>query len=157
MTTLRTQGNLPYPDGAEPVKQGDNAIGALAAAVDMVWKPLTMGAGWSGVAAGMPAPRIRNGAGQLSYSGFAFYTGAFTAGTGITICNSSAAVVEAAYANAGNYFIIPIGLMSGSTLIPGYLRILTDGRSIVVPAASGTNLVACLEGVRVASPCLVAP
>jgi hypothetical protein len=62
MTTLTTPLlSLPYPDGAERVMDGDNAIGALAGAVD----PLLIGAvqPWGAVASGTASANVPIAAG----------------------------------------------------------------------------------------------
>jgi hypothetical protein len=161
MATLKTQGNVPYPDGVEPVAGGDNAMAAMAAAIDTGWKTLTLSTGWVGVA-GHVAPRVRNGRGRLELDGFAYWSGDNPA-TGSALTAANAAVKEVADAQGGavTYLQAALLFMQNVGVKPavGSLRVLPDGRLGVYPpgAAIITSAVISLAGISFASPCRVAP
>lgn len=157
MTTLRTQGYLPYPDGAEPVAGGDNAFAALATALDSGWKALTAGAGWGGMAGGIPFFRVRNGRGRLEFGGGGFYGGTIPT-SGIHLLGTpNPAIAEAAANWGGTYMKIGVTLLAGTVQVGSMLQILNDGRVAVIPSASITNPVLVLEHISISSPCRVAP
>lgn len=64
---------LPYPDGTAPVKDGDNAIGALALALDPPWLAPSFGAGWVALSA-YPARYRLIGNTWVELSGSAYYS-----------------------------------------------------------------------------------
>lgn len=161
MTTLRTQGNVPYPDGAEPVAGGDNAIGAVALAVDPAWKALPLSTGWSAVAGGMRTPCLRLGRGRIELGGWAYFGGALPAnGNAITLAHAAIADAVAVYAKGTMYLQTPLfftNTSQASNAVLGSLRFLPDGRLGVYPPGmvSITNCVVCLEGNSIPSTCTV--
>lgn len=161
MATLKTQGNIGYPDGAEPVAGGDNAFAAVALAVDPAWKALPLSTGWSPVAGGMRPPCLRVGRGRIELGGWAYFGGALpAAGNALTLANAAIADAVTVYAKGTNYLQTPLffsNASGASNAAFGSLRFLPDGRLGVYPPgmASITNAVVCLEGNSIPSTCTV--
>ncbi len=74
MGTAYTSNGLPYPDGSDPVKSGDNKIGELAAAVLPDWSDPSWLTGWVALSA-YPAKYRIIGDQWVVLSGSAYYSG----------------------------------------------------------------------------------